>query len=584
MIRFKANVEIAYFLDKEGRFFERLRNFEFPFALDEKAPSPEACTSFGMDSMNSGAEILQAMLLGKIEGLHPETLFLFSKTGLIHLFSASGFHMASAHFLAKVLIFPLRYLPKSTHHFSRFLFPSLFLFGFASLTEFSSPLVRALSFALFYQLSYFLESPLSVWRCFWFSCGISLLFGSSSTLSFFLSVVGTAGILLSPKKNLVWMTLSPWAFTAPLVIFVFHQFSLSAPLWNLSFGLVWSFTLLPVAIVSLLFQQVGIPTEIMDQWNAHLMELSVRLLQYLSSTFDVTFWIQPWHFVLASICGWIFYKGKPWPLALLLLLVIARGSLQFIVLDVGQGDALLLKNQRGETILVDGGNGSDRFSLGSKALERAGIGSVDHLFLSHLDQDHVGGVPLLLLKHSVSNVWVRKEFLEDPHWKKLEPFLAHLPLRFYETDSLEGVKCFLPSAVNKNESSPICEIQLDERSSFWITGDSGMKSENAFLQANFNGESKDRKNKPLRFLKLGHHGSRHSSSLGFLGTLDPQWAFISAAKKNRYGHPHQEVLDRLERLQIPFLETSRWGSIYGFKFGWITNENFTKLSKTKPDS
>lgn len=524
--------------------------------------------------MDSGADILQAMLLGKLEGLHPETLFLFSKTGLIHLFSASGFHMASAHFLAKLLLYPIRYFPKFTHHPIRFLFPALFLFGFATLTDFSSPLVRALSFALLLQLSYFLESPLSIWRCFWFSCGISLLFGNSSLLSYALSVVGTAGLLLSPRKNLLWLTLSPWLFTAPLVIFVFHQFSLLAPLWNLSFGLLWSFTLLPLAIVSLFLQQVNIPTEFLDQWNSRFMEITVAYLQGLAQQIDVSFWIQPWHFAYAFLFGVFLFRGKRWPLLCLFALFLVRENLQFIVLDVEQGDAIFLKTQRGETLLVDGGNGSDRFSLGAKALERAGIGDIDHLFLSHLDQDHVGGVPLLVMKHSFSQVWVRKEFLDDPYWTKLEPFLAHIPLKFYDTDSIEGVKCFLPRPLNKNESSPICEVQLEEDSSFWITGDAGARSEAEFLLSDF-----PREDSRIRYLKLGHHGSQYSSNLGFLGSINPQWAFVSAAKKNRYGHPHPSVMERLKRLGITSLETAKWGSIYGFKFGWIGNEGFTQLRR-----
>jgi competence protein ComEC len=504
--------------------------------------------------MNSGQEILQAMLLGKVEALHPETLFLFSRTGLIHLFSASGFHMASAQLLARLALRPIVFLPNSTHRWFRFLLPVVFFLYFGALTGWSSPLIRALSFALLLEVAKLAESPTSAWRLFCYSGFLAFLFGNSSLLSLALSLLGMAGILLAPNRSLFTVAIWPWLFTAPLVIWYFQLFSMAAPLWNLTFGLLWSFTLLPLAIVTLLLQEFGVPHWWLSTANAHCMEFTLRLLQFCESKIDLALWVHPFHFLLAVVTALLlFHWRKPWiALAGVLALLFVRFTSALILLDVGQGDALVMKAQTGEILLVDTGRGNANYSSGAKALERMGIGQIDHLLLTHLDADHVGGLPLLLLRHPVQNVWIRREFSQDPKWKKVAPFLVHSQLRYYEEEQPPSTNCRLPPPISKNESSPFCRITLVSGETLFSTGDAGFPGENWLLR-----NSPDFL-EPVTYLKLGHHGSRHSTSVEFLATLRPKTALLSVGKKNFYGHPHRDLLDRLTKLEV--IRTDRGGS------------------------
>ncbi len=496
--------------------------------------------------MNSGEEILRAMLLGKVEALHPETLFLFARTGLIHLFSASGFHMASAHFLAQIALRPIAFFPQKSHRWIRFFFPVIFFLYFGALTEWSSPLVRALSFALFLEIAKLSESPTSPWRLFAYSGFLALLFGKSSLLSLALSLIGMAGILLAPNRSLITIAIWPWLFTAPVVIWYFQLFSLSAPLWNLTFGLLWSLTSLPIAIVTLLLNEVGIPHEWLSNLNSRFLEFTLVLLRYLEAKFDLALWVHPHHFLIAFALGAVLFHWRRPLLALggLLLLIVFRFSSELILLDVGQGDALVMKTAAREILMVDTGRGNSLYSSGAKALERVGIGAIDHLFLSHLDKDHVGGLPLLLLRHPVKTIWLRREFLADPTWQKMEAFTVHFQLRFYEDSLPTGTDCRLPPPSSRNEASPFCRIQLASGETVFTTGDAGFRAENWLMN------NDPEFIYPVTYLKVGHHGSRHSTSSAFLAALQPKIALVSVGKKNSYGHPHRELLDRLGNTNI----------------------------------
>lgn len=507
--------------------------------------------------MNTGANLVNAILYGKLDGLPPEIIFLYSRTGLIHLFSASGFHMSAALALAGLasrLAEPL--LPPPARKFLLFACSLSLMIFFGGKTEWSSPLVRAFAFTTLVLAARILESRPSRLHIFLLSLLAAWAFGRGSTLSFLLSATGMAGILWGGGKNLITLALAPWLFTLPIVAWCFGLFSLAAPFWNLTFGLLISATVLPLAITDLLIRTV-ISWDGLFRLAAWLMEHFHRAMLFLD--WDISFWVEGKSFLLVSslLLGATYLPRYRWPaIATLALAALLLPNHKLAALDVSQGDGIFLRLPNNETLLVDGGPPSRKGdAFVNRSLERLGLGALDHLLLSHPDRDHLGGLPSLLTRHRAGTLWLREGHLRDP---RLLPLLAAAeragtPVRFLtRSQTPPGLLCWLPKGEG-NESSPLCHASLEGGKSVWLTGDSGLPSEDWLLRQG-----------PLPaadFLKVGHHGSKFSSSAEFLLATKARTALVSVGRKNRYGHPAPAAMERLKEARMEILRTDEGGSL-----------------------
>jgi competence protein ComEC len=241
-----------------------------------------------------------------------------------------------------------------------------------------------------------------------------------------------------------------------------------------------------------------------------------------------------------------------------------NGTLTVAFLDVGQGDAIFIEAPNGNQVLVDGGpNKSVLRQLGSVMpfYDR----SIDMIVATHPDKDHVSGLLDVLNKFNVSifmnsNVESRnsvynaivnlakKNKVKRIIAKRGERILlgggAYIDILFPDRDT---------SGWETNTASIVARLVYGN-TSFLLTGDSPKKIEE--YMSSIDGEKLS-----ASVLKLGHHGSRTSSSAIFLSAVNPQIAIISAGKNNRYGHPHKEVVDMLKEFQIPTLATYKRGTI-----------------------
>lgn len=207
-------------------------------------------------------------------------------------------------------------------------------------------------------------------------------------------------------------------------------------------------------------------------------------------------------------------------------------SVSFI--NVGQGDATLIRKPfRGQTVLIDTGKPSASYRL-LNFFNKKGITSLDTLIITHDDLDHSGNKDVVIENLSVKQLIETKDF-QIPSFKSL---LEH---RIFE---------------NKNDNSLIIKTESD----ILITGDA------SHLQEWLLTKEMDSKSK---ILKLGHHGSKTSSSLTFLKHVQPKLAIISS-DPSAYGHPHQEVLRRLYDVRVPYLSTSTHGTITLYYLGPYT--------------
>jgi len=243
-------------------------------------------------------------------------------------------------------------------------------------------------------------------------------------------------------------------------------------------------------------------------------------------------------------------------------------SLEVNFFDVGQGDAIFIKDQKLHQVLIDGGPDST-------VLEKLGKeipfwdNTLDLIILTHPEKDHVSGLIEVLKRYKVENIlWtgILRDTSEFKEWEKLiesegaKIFIAKSGQKIkwsrtvldrfevlYPFESLAG-KEFKDS----NNTSIVVKLIFGENS-FLFTGDAYKSVERDLIEKGIDVDSD--------ILKVAHHGSKTSSSEEFIKAVSPQEAIISVGKDNKYGHPHREVLETLAKYGINILRTDLNGDI-----------------------
>lgn len=258
----------------------------------------------------------------------------------------------------------------------------------------------------------------------------------------------------------------------------------------------------------------------------------------------------------------IIYLGIFTTIASLVLFVhvFTEPTLTVAFLDVGQGDAIYLRTPRGRTMLIDGGKNREVLYEVTK-VHPFYHRTIDVLAVSHPDIDHLGGLLPVLDQYEVTYVidsLSQKEseaydlFKEKVSGKILNPESG------YVLSLEEGVRVEVlwPHASipvsNDNEGSLVFRIEYQD-TSVLLTGDIGFETETQLIDMYGRSLMSD-------ILKVGHHGSRFSSSQEWINKVDPAISILSYGCENRYGHPHQEVVERLQKQGIVF-DTCRDGTI-----------------------
>ncbi len=244
-------------------------------------------------------------------------------------------------------------------------------------------------------------------------------------------------------------------------------------------------------------------------------------------------------------------------------------------LGVGQGDGILIRTEQGTNIMIDGGS-SDNEKVGEyvllPALRYYGMADLDYVFVTHGDQDHISGLlDLYELEHTgirIRNLVVAKYGDREGLQELIELAAQHGTeviymdagdILFEPETGASGtfrISCIYPREsdvhADANEASLVLQASID---SFHLlfTGDAGEIAEQQMAETG--------RLDAVDILKVGHHGSRYATSEAFLQYIKPQYAVISCGKKNRYGHPHEETLTRLQAAGAEVYRTDRCGAV-----------------------
>lgn len=227
------------------------------------------------------------------------------------------------------------------------------------------------------------------------------------------------------------------------------------------------------------------------------------------------------------------------------------------VLDVGQGQSVILQGD-GKTYLVDCGGDYDEGAADQAAetLLSRGISKLDGIILTHMDYDHAGGVQYLLQRVESQVLYLPRMTDETGLTDTLKSMAADtvtvgedICLTFGDT----SLTIFAPESYNSGNESSMCILFQTENCDILVPGDRGFAAEKLLL--------KDHQLPELEVLVVGHHGSKYSTSTDLLKETMPQYAIISAGENNRYGHPAEELLQRLLDFGCQILCTADYGTV-----------------------
>ena len=384
-----------------------------------------------------------------------------------------------------------------------------------------------------------------------------------------------SGIRKVVKESLV-LTLG----VLPFLIYFFGEYQpWSLPL-TFVFSLLFDVLLLPglsvVFLLSFLYP--------LTFWNPFFIWMEKSMEYIASVTSQSLVFGQPsiYFFLLLLFllaCLYEMRKIKKWRYLFLLLVcfvfTLVKHPLEneITVIDIGQGDSILLRDWRGKTILIDTGGKVDfgqkeawRNRKSTSNAERTllpylksrGIDQIDHMVLTHTDTDHMGDLKVLATRVRIKEINISKGSLKKDSFVRL---LKRLNLPVETLEAGDQLSIFDGSAevlypVEVGDGSNNDSLVLYGRFygwSFLFTGDLEEEGEKTLLA----------RYPQLRvdILKAGHHGSKGSSHPAFLKQIQAKIALISAGEKNRYQHPHQETLERFKELQIAVFRTDQQGAI-----------------------
>lgn len=543
---------------------------------------PEDTSAFG-----------KALLLGERTGLDYETNTAFKLSGISHIIAVSGLHVTILFTLINMLCFKRRSLVAALG------IPTLVLF--AAMAGFSPSITRACIMQSLMMLAMLLNREYDGPTELAFSCLVMLTANPLviTSVSFRLSVGCMIGIFLFSKPiadylsgklitkkrkrfikikrsfaSAVAVTLSAMVTTTPLTALHFGTVSLVGVLTNLLTLWVISFIFYGLMLVCLLgafWPAAASAAAAVIAWPIrYVLRLSKQIAAFpLSAVYTASIYIVAW-LVFCYLLLAVFLLSKKKKPALLFCcavigLCLALGAswlepltdnCRMTVLDVGQGQCILLQSE-GKTYLVDCG-GSDREEAADAAAERLlsqGIFRLDGAILTHFDADHSGGMAYLLSRIPADTLFVPDCRDEADVLGRLAPLTAQvIELRenLMLTYGATELTIFAPVVPDSGNESGLAILFRHEKCDILITGDRSGFGERMLLKTADIPE--------LDVLVAGHHGSKYSTCAELLAATNPKISVISVGE-NHFGHPAQEVLDRLAGIGCTVYRTDLHGNI-----------------------
>ena len=522
---------------------------------------------------------IKAFIFGNNKSIITDVMSSYQEIGISHLFAISGMHVGLLTLVISKLLMKLNIKEKYI-----FIIISLFLFFYLFITGVSPSILRAIFFYLFFSINKIYNFNIKGVNIFLLIFSISLLvnpyyihevsFLYSYTISFSILLVGNKISNGSYFKRLFLTSLISFIVSFPITIYFFNQINILSVFYNILFVPFISMIVFPLSIITYIipfFEPI---------FNIFISLMEFLALKFNSISFSKLIFpsLSRYYYILYIIGVIIFiyfYNKKIISVLPIILLALFNylypvffNQNYLMFLDVGQGDSILI-HSKDKTMLVDTGGvmnysrekwqeRKNKKSLTNyvtiPVLKKLGIRKIDYLVLTHGDFDHMGEALKLIKQYRVEDIYLNQGNFNLLEKKVIKKYRHVYQIREKEEIVLGNINIV---QINKefsdeNDSSSIL-LMYYKNKKILLAGDASKKSEEYILNKYNIGK--------IDVLKIGHHGSKTSTSDELLKELRPSLAIISCGKNNRFNHPHQETIDKLKKYKIKYLRTDISGTI-----------------------
>ncbi len=576
------------------------------------------------------ASLFKALIIGDRGTISNETNAILKRTGTTHLLAVSGLHLGLVLIffimLFKMLkkVIPALWIAKISYiaPYSRLtsiisIFPLCF---YAALTGMRVSTLRALIMACLYLVAFFFDRLEDLYSTLAWAALIILIWNPSSmfALDFQLTFIASLGVIYyinhRPKilikhtlfrkiSDLFFISAVVFLLTSPLSVLYFHYLSPGGILFTpgailfltliLPIGLVGTI-LIPTnqALSRIFIHLTGLVIQILINFLKFLANLPIASLSLPSPPLIiVVFFYLSIFFIALCITNrrYGLYLKIALPLVILCFCIIISGysgfrfsghtdKLKVTFMDVGKGDAALVRLPTKEYILIDGGGINDQaFDIGENIttpyLWSKGIRKIKAVVISHPHPDHIKGLYAIIRNFYIEEIWIGPGSFKDKRYKELSLLASEKGIKERILHSGDRIKitpvfeiiCLHPPDYEKimgprgknsriNNNSLVLKIIYD-KISILFTGDIEIEAEEYMVQ------NIKQLELASNILKSPHHGSKYSNSLPFLKTISPEITIISSRQISWFPLPSPDIIRRLESLQSIIYQTEKDGAV-----------------------
>ncbi|MEB6569282.1 DNA internalization-related competence protein ComEC/Rec2 [Staphylococcus auricularis] len=530
-----------------------------------------------------------ALISGDVSQLDEQELTDVKAIGIYHLLAVSGSHVTALSAIIFTVLIGLR-VPTI---FNKIVL-CLVLIVFGLYTDLAPSAVRSIItvlFILFLPRKWLHQGVDTLGLCFVF---ISLIFPHFIyDIGFQFSFLITLFILLSKplfeRTQQGWLNLLYLTFIAQLGSFMISAFHFNEIQWmglisNLLFVPFYTFLLFPLALLRFILLHLPFPFYILDQLLNFLFFIHDQCVAICLYFVKIKWFIPElsaiWLcFVLFALLMVLYYFVKRrFVTAVFMFMIFAviitkvplQHTNQLTMLDVGQGDAFLFQNKAGETVMIDTGgraireNEVNNHSISKYQIlptfKKRGITKLDYLIITHPHADHIGELDYIMTQLHVKQLIINVDSFDPEQLAYLKHYAAQLNTQVSDFrdmpditltyGALKLLDATVPTSDDANLQSIITLLEIDHYHVLFM-GDATKENEASLL--------KKYELPKIDILKVGHHGSKTSSSEAFIRAIQPDISLISSGNQTRYKLPNEEVEALLLEHQSTIINTAEVG-------------------------
>ena len=521
-----------------------------------------------IESIKKSSKYLKIFILGDNSLIDKEIINSYRENGISHLFSISGMHIS---LFASVILFFLKRI--SYNNYNNYSIVILFLIFYSLLIGTSPSVLRSITMYILFCINKLFNLKIKKIDLMCIVLIIILLFKPFYiyNTSFQYSYIITFSLILFSNKIKIikhkllkplYISLITFLVSMPLCIYNYYQVNFFSIILNIIFIPFVSIIIFPLTLITFI-----IP--ILNNLLCFLINIMETITLFISKyKLGIIYFSKPsiTLIVVYYITVFLFLYNKRYIYIFIIIIfhkyiIYFNPNIEVTVLDVKQGDSIFIKYPYNKVnVLIDtGGIINSNYEVVSNItipyLRSIGINKIDYLVLTHGDFDHMGEAINL-----VNNFKVEKVIFNCGPYNDLEQELIKVldkkKIKYYscikEVNIDKNKLYFLQTKVydNENDNSNVIYTELSGYK-FMFMGDVSSTTEKEII---------DKYNLPdIDVLKVGHHGSRTSSSIEFINEINPGYSIISVGKNNRYGHPNKKTIDNLKKSKI--YRTDQDGSI-----------------------